>query len=370
LALSFIWEAKQTGMARWLVATLVAAAFGLAFPAAADAGDVAYPKFATRDGVQATAGMPDAISVQAPGGVPSYNIPETLAAPLADPTGPPGNFKHTLWGNEAGPPSRILQYTVIPGVTPGPTCVPAHRAGFPTQQNGRGVAFDPLDGNLWNTTVAQFAGDGYIHKNTPPPVCTPVKDLPFGDGPGGTIQDDIGALDVDEGTKHIWTAGYQPVLVDNVLRSYLYLVNRNNGKILRSCWISFRGGGAGNDTLAVYRNPGLAGSSKYLVTDAGEPTTTPPSYALIDQSDCHGGQQVTPIAEFAKTTPGGVSGIDMEWPGLLSTNERQLYNNGDQPFTTPTLVGNWPNTAFMEDISLCAFRGEFEGAGNDFCPYP
>jgi len=354
--------------------TAAAAALTLLFAGPGGAGNVDYPAFATPDGVTASADLPGAISVPALPDLPSYDVPEASVTALADPPGPPGNFKHTLWGNEAGP--RILQYTVIPGVVPGPTCIPAHGAGLATQQNGRGVAFDPLDGNLWNTTLAfaAFAGDGYIHKNTPPPKCAPVTDIPFGDGPGGTIQDDIGALDVDEATKHIWAAGYKPVLVVNVLRSYLYLVNRNNGKILQSCWIPFRGGGVGNDTLAVYRNPSLPGSSKYLLTDAGEVTTVPNSLALIDQSDCHGGQQVTPVMEFPKTTPGpfgvGVSGIDMEWPGLLNTNLPQLFNNGDQPFTTPTLVGNWGNVFDMEDISLCAFRGAFGGDGNDHCPYP
>jgi hypothetical protein len=350
---------------------IVAAVLALGNAGAGIGGDVSYPKFATPDGVTATADLPSAVSVPALADLPSYDVPEVAVVALADPASPPGNFKHTLWGNEAGfPTSRILQYTVIPGVVAGPTCVPTHGAGSPVQQNGRGIAFDPLDGNLWNTTVALFAGDGFIHKNTPPPACTPVTDLPFGDGPGGTTQDDIGALDVDEATKHIWAAGYQPVLVSSVLRSYFYLVNRNNGKILHSCWIPFRGGGVGNDTLAVYRNPSLPGSSKYLLTDAGELATVPNSYALIDQSDCHGGQQVTPVMEFAKTTPGGVSGIDMEWPGLLNTNLTTLFNNGDQPFATATLVGAWGNTGSMEDISLCAFRGAFGGDGNDFCPYP
>ena len=60
----------------------------------------------------------------------------------------------------------------------------------------------------------------------------------------------------------------------------------------------------------------------------------------------------------------------MEWPGLLNTNLSQLFNNGDQPFATATLVGSWGNTSSMEDISLCAFRGAFGGDGNDLCPYP
>jgi hypothetical protein len=356
-------------MHRFLLSVALVAALTVVFAGpSGGATGVNYPTFATINGETASLDTPGAVSVPALPSLFSYSVPETPAAPAAD--SPPGNFKHTLWGNEAGlTTSRILQYTVIPGVTPGPTCVPTHGAGSPTQQNGRGVAFDPLSNNLWNTTVALFAGDGYVHQNTPPPACTPTKELPFGDGPGGTIQDDIGALDVDEGSKHIWAAGYQPILVQNVMRSYLYLVNRNNGKILQSCWIPFRGGGVGNDTLSTYKNPSLPGSAKYLLTDAGELMTVPNSYALIDQSDCHGGNQVTPIMEFLKTTPMGVSGIDLEWPGLLNTNGDELYNNGDQPFTTPTLVGNWGNTMSMEDISLCGYRGVVGGDGNDSCPY-
>src|SRR5882762_9511574 len=129
----------------------------------------------------------------------------------------------------------------------------------PFTENGRGVAFDPLDGNLWYTRVngvtpPAFGGDGFIHKATPPSLgCAPVTTIPFGDGPGGTIQDDIGALDVDQGSKHIWAAGYRPVRVGNTLLSYFYLVNRNNGKIIHSCAIPFRFGGVGNDTLAYAR---------------------------------------------------------------------------------------------------------------------
>jgi hypothetical protein len=362
-------EAKV--MKRMLIVAAAAALTILPARAAADE----YPTFATPNGVAANANTPGALATPPLAAVPSYAVPETPADPVADPVDPPpGNFKHTLWGYEAAiTAARILQYTVIPGVVPGPTCVPSHKLGFTTSQNGRGMAFDPLDGNLWNTSVSfpGFNGDGFIHKNTPPPTCAPVTDIPFADGPGGTVQDDIGAIDVDEATKHLWVAGYKPVLVTGVgPLSYIYKVNRNTGKVIDSCAIPFRGGGLGNDTLAVYRNSSLPGSSKYLLTDAGEDVTVPNSYALIDQSDCHQGQVVTPIMEFPKTTPGGVTGIDMEWPGLLASNFSQLYDHNDQPFAVPSLVGNYGNTGTMEDISLCAFRGAFGGDGNDMCPYP
>jgi len=328
---------------------------------------------ATPDGVFVT-GDTTGLNVSAvePGlTVDLYEIADSVADPVALSDPPPGNFKHTLWGYEASlGGARLLQYTILPGVVPGPSCVPIHAAGLTVSGNGRGVAFDPLDGNLWNTHLASgFIGDGFIHKNTPPSDgCKPVISIPFGDGPGGAIQDDIGALDVDEGSMHIWAAGYKPVRVGTVFRSYIYLVNRNNGKIIQSCWLPFRGGGVGNDTLAAFRNTTLPGSSKYLLTDAGELTTVPNTLALIDQADCHGGQMVTPIMEFAKATP--MSGIDFEWPGLLAANLSSLFNNGDQPFTTPTLVGAWGNTFEMEDISLCGFRAAFGGDGNDMCTLP
>jgi hypothetical protein len=364
---------------------IVSAFFGLllAVPSAsADSGP--YPLFATPDGaaveVDAALGVtPGGGEVSVPLSVSLYAVVETPADPEPEPDAPPGNFKRTLWAYEAAPTgARILQYDIGPPVTAGPTCVPNHETGFLTSQNGRGIAFDPLDGNLWNTHVSfpGFNGDGFIHKNTPPsgdpllPSCAPVTSLPFGDGPGGEVQDDIGALDVDEASKHIWAAGYKPVNVGGVLLSFIYKVNRNNGRIINSCALPFRGGGVGNDTLAVFRDTSLPGSSKYLLTDAGGRNTTPNSYALIDQASCHSGEIVTPVAEFEKTTPNGVTGIDFEWPGLLNTNEDTLFNNGDDPFTTPVSHGEFGNSRSVQDITLCGFRAAFGGDGNDMCQEP
>ena len=358
----------RTGL--WVAVLTVAAAGVMA--AGAGGNGAGYPTLATADGTPvASSDVVGALQVSAPLAVSAYEPGASPDFVVAAAESPPGNFKTTMWGYEAAfPGARLLQYDIGPPTTAGPSCVPTHTAGFVTSQNGRGVAYDPLDGNLWNTHVMLFGGDGFIHKNTPPPACTPVKSLPFGDGPGGTVQDDIGALDVDEATKHIWAAGYQPVMVGSALLSYIYKVNRNNGKIIDSCAIPFRGGGVGNDTLAVFKDTGLPGSSKYLLTDAGELTTTPNSYALIDQADCHGGQVVTPVMEFLKTTPGGVSGIDYEWPGLLNTNLSALFNNGDDPFTTPVAHGPFGNSNGIEDISLCGFRATFGGGGNDMCTLP
>jgi hypothetical protein len=171
-----------------------------------------------------------------------------------------------IWGYEAADSSaRILAYHARPPVTPTADCVPPTT---PTYDNGRGIAYDPVDGNLWYTSVtfAKFLGDGLIRKTTPPQTgqCTLVNQIPFGDGPGGTIQDDIGALDIDGESRHTWAAGYKAVTVAGERRSYLYLVNRNNGSIIRSCWLSSRDGGVGNDTLVCAHLDNLPGSGQCL----------------------------------------------------------------------------------------------------------
>src|SRR5437588_4988755 len=60
-----------------------------------------------------------------------YEIADSVADPVALSDPPPGNFKHTLWGYEASlGGARLLQYTILPGVVPGPSCVPIHAAGL------------------------------------------------------------------------------------------------------------------------------------------------------------------------------------------------------------------------------------------------
>jgi hypothetical protein len=94
----------------------------------------------------------------------TYDLTDALPDPVIAPDPPPGNGKTLLWGYEANfADSRILSYNIDP-FTPGPDCVPD-----PTG-NGRGVAFDPLDGNLWITRLSGFLGDGLIHKVIPPNV--------------------------------------------------------------------------------------------------------------------------------------------------------------------------------------------------------
>jgi hypothetical protein len=313
----------------------------------------------------------------------SYDLTDSPLDPVSAPNSPPGNNGTLLWGYEASFGfSRILSYSIDPYL-PGPDCVPDAAAGGPTG-NGRGVAFDPLDGNLWTTRLTGFLflGDGLIHKVTPPNVtpgtCPQVAVIPFGDGPciplvsGCAIQDDIGALDVDQGSKHIWAAGYAPISVGGgPLRNYFYLVNRNNGKIIQSCYIPanpLTPADDFNDTLSYARLKGLSGSGQYLLTDGADFF---PGFDIkvIDTASCHDGKQANVVTTFSNTH--GLTGIDFEWPGLLSSSGPfgNLYNDGNQPFTSSTVIG--PSTApfGVEDISLCGFRAKFGGDGNDMCPY-
>jgi hypothetical protein len=304
----------------------------------------------------------------------SYNLTDTLADPVSAPNSPPGSDSTLLWGYEANFGfARILSYSIAP-YAPGSDCVPDAAAGGPTG-NGRGVAFDPLDGNLWITRLDAFVGDGLIHKVTPPNVtpgtCMQVNVIPFGDGFGGVIQDDIGALDLDQGSKHIWAAGYAPITLDAGLsfRNYFYLVDRNNGKILQSCYTpaNVLNGLGFNDSLTYARLKGLPGSGQYILTDGGEFFANNPLIPLevIDTASCHDGKEATVVTTFFTTH--GLTGIDFEWPGLLSTDIFTLYNDGDQPFTSSSVIGE--TNALMEDISLCGFRAKFGGDGNDGCPY-
>lgn len=299
--------------------------------------------------------------------VNTYLVPEIPAEPVLVPTSVQAGSASggaVIWGYEAAENfARILAYGAGPPVTPTADCVP------PQSINGRGIAYDPIDGNLWYTTVtfSTFLGDGFIRKTTPPQTgqCALVNQIPFGDGPGGTVQDDIGAIDIDGESRHLWVAGYKPIFVVDTYRSYLYLVNRNNGSTIKSCWIPFRFGGVGNDTLTYARLNDLPGSGQYLLTDAGEDNTIGRSLAVIDVTDCKGGSRVTPVAEFEKVVP--MTGLDFEWPGLMATDLTSLYNLGGPPFSSATNHGPWGNTTEIEDVSLCASdarMGDVQG-----CPY-
>jgi hypothetical protein len=371
-------------MRKQLLGLVVGAAIPLGFSLSATADTTSYPtgQFATPDG-QIVANPVDTSNLfQVPALSTNDQIGSSPLVSEPDPAGPPGSFKKTLWGYEAALGSaklRTYMYDATGNTTitaTGQNCVPTLTDGGGVTGNGRGVAFNPIDGNLWITRLTVFAGDGKIHEVVPPnvdPACHEVKTLVLSNPSGGPIQDDIGALDVDQASKHIWAAGYKPVLgAGGVLKSFFYLVNRNNGVIIDSCWIPFRGGGVGNDTLADMHLPGVfPGSGDFLLTDAGELATGPPTtVAVIDQTDCRKGQQVTPVAELPKLH--GISGIDYEWNGSTTTDVFVNFYNDGGP--TPTfgahIVGPTGAGALIEDISMCGYHATFGGSGNDMCPYP
>jgi len=289
---------------------------------------------------------------------------------LADP--PPGGSSTLYWGYEANfASSKLNAYRAVSGNPMVASCVPSG-PHIPIASNGRGVAFDPLDGNLWISRLTSFAGDARITTVTPPNVspgvCPEVTSL-LVHYQGGIPpeQPGFGALDIDQASKHIWAAGYIPVLIGGMLRDYFYLVNRNNGLIIQSCFLQTTSTFPGNDSFTYARLDGLPGSGQYFITDDGEIAPTDP-LLVIDTADCHNGQQVTPVASFPKTR--GMTGIDFEWLGLLNTDLAFSYNNGDQPFTTTVFLGPTGAVFGVEDISVCGYRAKFGGGGNDGCPYP
>lgn len=251
-----------------------------------------------------------------------------------------------LWANETinGGPGELNQYdigtdTFVASCVPSPTV------------DGRGVAHDPMDGNLWYTYVdvpaSGYAGDGLIHKAAPPPSCAVLPSIPFGDGPGGSIQDAIGALDADPDDGNLWAAGYQPIGT----KSFLYKVDRVSGAILQSCWVPFGGGGEGNDTLAVAQLSGLAGSGKYLLTDAGELTTTPNDLLVVDTASCVGDGPGTIVTSYPKVM--GMTGIDFEDGQLIATNLfGPIANLGGPPFGAIGATMSITPAHAIEDITL------------------
>jgi hypothetical protein len=194
---------------------------------------------------------------------------------LADP--PPGSSSTLYWGYEASFTSpKLNAYRAVSGNPMVASCVPSG-PHIPTVSNGRGVAFDPLDGNLWISRLTFFTGDARITKVTPPisgpSVCPEISSLLVHyQGGISPEQPGFGALDTDQGSKHIWAAGYLPVLIGGMFRNYFYLVNRNNGLIIHSCYLPAASAFQGNDSQTYARLAGLPGSGQYLITDNGQTT--------------------------------------------------------------------------------------------------
>lgn len=295
-------------------------------------------------------------------------LPLVVATMLLFPAMPGARADHAapgtpLWGYEASlAGARILQWDIGAHV-PGPECVPDPSV------NGRGIAFHPagggqLDGTLYRTHVtAQFEGDGLIHKSGPPPACESRGAIPFGDGPGGAIQDDVGALDFDPHGGNLWAAGYKPVGG----LSFLYRVQRETGEILQACSVPFGGGGVGNDTLAV---ASLRGLGKVLLTDAGEIDTNqggPHGQLLaVKAATCRDFAAGEIVASFPKVV--GMTGIDFDTNDpvsktngeLIAADLGQIYDLGDAPFATVNSTMSAAPSNQVEDITL---RQREEGLG-------
>jgi len=240
---------------------------------------------------------------------------------------PPGT---KLWGYQANTPptARIFQYDLGTDTFEA-QCLPTPSG------NGRAIAFDPQDSNLWYAFVGP--PDGYIHKTTLPPACTPVGQIPFGDGPGGLTQDDVGALDLDPVNGHLWAAGYNPVAG----RQILYEVNASTGAILKACWVPpapFDPGG--NETLAVTHTITGLPAGTYLLTDAGQFNPLDP---LLVADAASAAPYTNPLTVppctivTAFDPPVALTGIDYEDPSsddLIATDHDFIYDLGSAPYTT------------------------------------
>lgn len=221
---------------------------------------------------------------------------------------------------------------------------------IPQPGNGRGVAYDPTDGNIWLSYLpAGFSGDGWIHKH--PALGGPeITRIPEPGGSGGI---GIGALDYDAEEKVLWAATYSPTPDGKTL---LYKLDPSNGAVLKTCSLPFHiESGAGNDTLAVARPADLNGD-KVVLTNAGEVLKT--LYA-VDANTC--------AVRKTYPLPVGVTGIDVDdvtgemvamniddsaTPGTYVST---LYNLGTAPYNTikgTFVTPHNPNGDAAEDISL------------------
>ncbi len=278
------------------------------------------------------AGLAFGVGVLLPGSAPASHAPDGTK----------------LWAYEATPDvgsSRILEYDIGTDTFTA-SCVP----DATPDTNGRGIAHDPVDGNLWYTRVTSTGtGDGLIHKVTPPPACTPMGSIPFGDGPGGSVQDDIGAIDVDPDDDNIWAAGYLNSGGSGTgTNNKLFKVDRVNGAILADCQIPPADANA-NDTIAIVKLDGLSGSGKYILTDDGEFSTT--NLDVYDTADCAGNAVIAPVTTY--TLPFGVTGIDIEFGALIVSNSlATLESLGGPPFAASVATMSAAPSDEVEDITL------------------
>jgi hypothetical protein len=271
---------------------------------------------------------------------------------------PPGT---KLWAYEASlTNARILEYDIGTDMFIS-SCLPQ---GLPPQNNGRGIAFDPrlaTGGGLWITRLTGFAGDGLIYKRTLPPTCANLGSIPFGDGPGGTVPDDIGALDIDPDNGHLYAAEYISGAFGKDPVSTLFEVNQNTGAIIRACNLP-TANGDGNDTLAVVKDyPGLP-PGKNLVTDNGEFSTTAQFVIPVTSMGAYTPPATAPACTIVATgtTPGGRTGIDFLEPPLndmIATDTVSIFNHGGFPWSSIDAVMLAAPSTTLEDITLRAQVG-------------
>jgi hypothetical protein len=173
--------------------------------------------------------------------------------------------------------------------------------------------------------------------------------IPFGDGPGGSVQDDIGAIDIDPDDGNIWAAGYLNGGGSGTgTNNKLFKVDRVNGAILADCQIPPADANA-NDTIAIVKLDGLSGSGKYILTDDGEFSTT--NLDVYDTADCAGNAVIAPVTTY--TLPFGVTGIDIEFGALIVSNSLEtLESLGGPPFGASVATMSAAPSDEVEDITL------------------
>jgi len=180
---------------------------------------------------------------------------------------------------------------------------------------------------VFHTPTISFQGDGQIHKTSIPGACTPGVSIPFGDGPGGSIQDNVGALDIDPDDGHLWVAGNRVLFG----QSWFYKLNRTNGAVLQSCTVPAADISGGNTTLAVAKLPGLSGSGTYLLTDAAESDPYSEELLAADVASCVGGGSADIVTTY-QIMP--TTGIDFEGGKLISVLLHTIYDLGGPPFNS------------------------------------
>jgi len=174
--------------------------------------------------------------------------------------------------------------------------------------NGRGVAYDPTDGNIWVT-----AANGPIYKIPPlgGAAITSILD-PLGAG--------ISALCYDSDEHVLWASSY-------VGSNVVFKIDSTTGNVLKKITIQ----GQNNDSLAVARPADLNGGKVILVTGHDGYYAQVPPVKLYAYD--------TTTGQLVKTylLPKNVTGIaiDPKSSDLIGRNEQSssLFNFGPAPYS-------------------------------------